>query len=79
MLFLGEAILLSAAGGMAGMIIGMGVAQALHAMIPALPVQIPVFFAVLAETSAVLIGLVAGVMPARRASLMDPVEALRTE
>jgi putative ABC transport system permease protein len=79
MLFLGEATLLSAAGGIAGLLFGMGVAQALHALIPALPVQVPIFFAVLAETSAILIGLAAGVMPARRAALMDPVEALRTE
>jgi putative ABC transport system permease protein len=57
----------------------MGIAQLLHALIPSLPVQVPLFFAILAESSAVLIGLVAGVMPARNASLMDPVEALRTE
>jgi putative ABC transport system permease protein len=79
MLFLGEAILLSAAGGLAGLAIGMGVAQALHAVLPVLPVQIPVFFAVLAEATAILIGLAAGVMPARRAAMMDPIEALRTE
>lgn len=79
MLFLGEAILLSAAGGLAGLLMGMGVAQMLHAAIPVLPVQIPVFFAVLAESTAILIGLMAGVMPARRAAMMDPIEALRTE
>jgi putative ABC transport system permease protein len=79
MLFLGEAILLSAAGGLVGLLIGIGMAQALHALMPSLPVQIPVFFAVLAESTAIVIGLVAGVMPARRAALMDPVEALRTE
>ena len=79
MLFLGEAMLLSAAGGLAGLAIGIGLAQGLHAIIPALPVQTPIFFAVLAETSAVVIGLVAGVMPARKAAQMDPVEALRTE
>jgi putative ABC transport system permease protein len=79
MLFLGEAILLSAAGGLAGLFIGMGIAQMLHAAIPVLPVQIPVFFAVLAESTAILIGLLAGVMPARRAAMMDPIEALRAE
>jgi putative ABC transport system permease protein len=79
MLFLGEAILLSAAGGVAGLLIGMGIAQTLHTIVPSLPVQVPVFYAVVAELAAVLIGLGAGVMPARRAALMDPVEALRTE
>ena len=34
---------------------------------------------VLAEAIAVAIGLVAGVMPARRAALLDPVQALRAE
>ncbi|MDD5180406.1 MAG: ABC transporter permease [Gallionellaceae bacterium] len=78
-LFLGEAMLLSALGGLAGLALGVGIAQGLHWLFPALPVHTPVFFAVLAECSAVAIGLVAGVMPARRAAQMDPVEALRTE
>lgn len=79
LLFLGEAMLLAAAGGLAGLGLGIGIAQGLHLVFPALPVYTPVFFAVLAEASAILIGLVAGVMPARRAARLDPVEALRTE
>lgn len=78
-LFLGEAALLAAAGGVAGLAIGIGIAQAAHFVFPAMPVHTPVFFAVVAECTAIAIGLVAGVMPARRAARLDPVEALRAE
>jgi len=79
MLFLGEAILLSALGGLAGLTLGVGIAQALHLLFPALPVHTPWLFAALAELSAVTIGLAAGVTPAMRAARLDPVEALRAE
>jgi putative ABC transport system permease protein len=79
MLFLGEAVVLSAAGGLGGLVLGVGIAQLLHLALPALPVYTPVFYVLLAEAIAVLIGLVAGVAPARRAAALDPVEALRSE
>ena len=79
LLFLGEAALLAAVGGVAGLITGIGIAYGLHFLFPAMPVHTPMFFVILAECTAVAIGLVAGVMPARRAAQMDPVEALRTE
>jgi putative ABC transport system permease protein len=78
-LFLGEAIALSALGGVLGLVLGIGLAQLIHVALPALPVHTPLVFVVLGETIAVAIGLLAGVLPARRAARMDPVDALRTE
>ena len=78
-LFLGEAMMLSALGGLAGLALGVGIAQGLHWLFPALPVHTPWMFAVIAEISAVSIGMIAGVMPARNAARLDPVEALRSE
>jgi putative ABC transport system permease protein len=78
-LFLGEAIVLAAAGGIAGLLLGAGIGQLLHLLVPALPVQASLFYVLLAESIAVGIGLLAGVLPARRAARLDPVEALRGE
>lgn len=78
-LFLGEAVALAATGGAMGLALGIGLAQLIQFAVPALPVHTPISFVLMAEGVAVVIGLVAGVMPARRASLLDPVEALRSE
>lgn len=79
LLFLGEAVALSALGGAFGLLLGIGLAQALHFALPALPVHTPLSFVLLAEGIAIAIGLAAGVLPARRAARLDPVEALRAE
>ena len=78
-LFLGEAILLSALGGIMGLAVGIGIAQAVHFFAPSFPVHTPWLFVFLAELSAITIGLVAGVAPAMRAARLDPVEALHAE
>ena len=78
-LFLGEAVTLSAIGGVMGLVLGFGLAQIIHFAVPALPVHTPISFVLLAEGLAIVIGLLAGVLPARSAARLDPVQALRTE
>ena len=78
-LFLGEAIVLAAIGGLCGLAMGIGIARLLQLALPTLPVHTPLIYIVLAELIAVVIGIAAGVLPARRAAMLDPVEALRSE
>ena len=78
-LFLAEASLLSTLGGGLGVAVGMGIARALTLVFPGLPVRTPmeyVFAALLVSTG---VGLASGVLPARRAARLDPIEALRAE
>jgi putative ABC transport system permease protein len=79
MLFLAEAVVLAALGGVMGLVLGAGGAWVLGVALPALPTHTTWFFAVLAEVLAAGIGLLAGVLPAKRAAGLDPVEALRAE
>lgn len=78
-IFLSEAVALAAIGGVLGLVLGIGIAQLAHLTFPALPVETPLSFVLLAEGVAVVIGLLAGVLPARRAARLDPVAALRAE
>jgi putative ABC transport system permease protein len=79
LLFLFEAGALSLAGGALGIATGMGVAWLLPAAVPGLPVHTRVSFVVAALIVSLAVGLLSGVLPARRAAALDPVEALRTE
>jgi putative ABC transport system permease protein len=79
LLFLGEAVVLASIGGLVGLVIGAGGAWLLGTAVPALPTHTPWFYVVLAEIMAAFIGLLAGVLPARHAANLDPIEALRAE
>ncbi len=75
--FLGESILLALIGGAAGVLAG-AVATAVYAASKGWAVVIPAEAWAGGIASAILIGAVAGLMPAVRASRMSPTAALRT-
>lgn len=78
-LFLGEAMVLAALGGLLGVAVGVGGTQLIAIFVPALPTHISWHYLIAAETLAITIGIIAGVWPAQRAAKLDPVEALRSE
>jgi putative ABC transport system permease protein len=78
-LFLGEAVVLAVLGSLLGVAVGFGLAMLIRLFVPALPVSTPLPYALLAVASSALIGLLAGVLPARRAARLDPVQALRSQ
>jgi len=78
-LFLVEAAALAGLGGFAGVAIGLGLGLGLRLAVPGLPVETPLRFVLAGLTVSVLTGLVSGVLPARRAAGLDPIEALRAE
>jgi len=78
-LFLVEAIVLSGFGGLAGLLVGLVIAGLLDVAVPALPVSYSPEFILAAELLAVLVGLLAGMLPAARAARLEPVQALREE
>jgi putative ABC transport system permease protein len=78
MQFLMEAVLLSAAGGMIGVAIGWGAAQAVQAFSP-LPVSVRPSLVAAALAVATLVGVASGLFPSIQASRLQPTDALRSE
>jgi putative ABC transport system permease protein len=76
--FIVEALVLSLLGGTVGVVAGIGAARGLTALMD-WPTDISASAVALAFGIAAAVGLVFGYYPARRASRLDPIEALRHE
>ena len=74
--FLSEAAMLSALGALLGYLLGQLGAFALRQAFPVFPAYAPNWAVIAALGTALATGLLFGVMPARRAARLDPVQAL---
>ncbi len=76
--FLIEAVLMSFIGGLSGVALGSGV-SILIAVVSGWSVRVSLFSIVLATVFSLMVGVVFGIWPAKQASHLDPIEALRYE
>jgi putative ABC transport system permease protein len=75
-IFLLEAAAISTAGGLLGLAFGFGGGRILRRLISGFPVQPPVWAVVAALALSLVVGVVFGILPARRAARLDPIAAL---
>jgi putative ABC transport system permease protein len=77
--FLIEALVLASLGGVIGLALGGGVVALVNNVAPDVPLLLSPWIAAIAFGASFVVGIVSGVVPARRAALLNPVEALRYE
>jgi putative ABC transport system permease protein len=79
LLFLGEAVLLAAAGGLLGLALVVAMVVGLRLSVPELPLVLQPLYLAAAWLLSLLVGLLAGIAPALQAYRLNPIEALRDE
>ncbi len=78
-LFLLESVVLAAAGGTGGLAAGLGLGAVLRLAVPGFPFETPPAAIAAALGMSVIVGIASGVVPARRAASLNPIETLREE
>jgi len=76
--FLVEACVMSAMGGAIGVLIAYGICLLARAT-TSIPMNVPISAVIIAELISAAVGIFFGVYPARKAAMLEPIEALRTE
>jgi putative ABC transport system permease protein len=77
--FLIESVVLSGVGGVIGVLLGVGLPFIIDNLLHAMRTAITPSSIVLSFSISVAVGVLFGLYPARRAALMDPIDALRHE
>jgi putative ABC transport system permease protein len=77
--FLTEAVLISVGGGVLGILVGVAVPVAVNAVQAEVRVPVSGVSVVVALGVSIAVGVVFGLLPANRASRLNPTEALRYE
>jgi putative ABC transport system permease protein len=76
--FLSEAVLISVAGGVAGILVGAGISLGIEKL-AGITTMVSLLSVVVAFGVSLTVGLVFGIVPAYRAARQDPVVCLRYE
>jgi len=77
--FLAEAVLISLAGGVAGILIGIAIPLSVRFFTDDIQIPISSVSIAVAFTVSLLVGLIFGLLPANRAARLNPTDALRYE
>ena len=75
-IFLTEAALISSLGGLLGLALGWSAIRIVVGLFPVFPASPPAWAVWAALAVSIGVGVLFGLLPARRASLLDPVQAL---